>query len=536
MTRTQISIQAKILAALTAVFVTLMIATTWHMAVSERAMVLSLAEQKALDTASSFFDGVNTMMLTGTMAQREVLRQKILSHEGVSETRIIRGGEISKVFGPGNPEQSARDDLDRRALAGEQIIQAGEDADGRTVTVVTPITATADFRGTNCLSCHVVAEGTVLGATRVSYSLAGLDAQIDRNLLVSGALNVLMLVVGIAVITWLLRHIVVKPVCAMRATMQRIETDADLSQRLDMHTRDEIGGLAETFNSMLDRFATSLREVFDTPERLKDVAGRISTVSAQTAGAAEQQRGETDQVATAITELESTAVQVRESATGAAAASIEADKTASEGARTTHDAIDGIHALVGEIDRAAEVIERLDERSKSVGGVLDVIKAIAEQTNLLALNAAIEAARAGDKGRGFAVVADEVRTLANRSHESTQEIENIVEQLQLGARDAVSAMTRAKHSAEERRGQVESADSGLNRIAGQVGRIRELNAQMASAAHEQSSVTQDVSRNVVNISQLAERTATDAEQTTEVSNQLLELSGHLEGLVKRFRF
>ena len=536
MKRSKASIQSKILTALVAVFVSLMIATTWHMAVSERDMVQALAEQKALDTASSFFDGVNTMMLTGTTAQRDLLRKKTLSHEDITETRIVRGAEVSKVFGVGNPEQKIQDDLDRRALNGEKIVQMGEDTDGRTVTVLTPVVATSDFRGTNCLTCHVVAEGTVLGAVRVSYSLAALDEQIDRNILVSGALNVLMLVVGIVVITWMLRRIVVSPLCAMRSTMRKIEQDANLNHRLEVRGSDEIGTLSQAFNSMLDKFSGSLREVFDTTNRLKDVAGQIATVSAQTAQAADQQRAETDAVATAITELDSTAMQVREGATSAAEASIEADRTANEGARTTRDAIDGIHVLVSEIERAAEVIERLDQRSQSVGAVLDVIKSIAEQTNLLALNAAIEAARAGEKGRGFAVVADEVRTLANRSHESTQEIEKIVEQLQHGARDAVSVMTRAKHSAEERRGQVESADTGLNLIAERVAHIRDLNAQMAAAANEQSTVTQDVSRNVVNISQLAERTATDAEQTTSVSNTLLQLSAQLETLVQRFRF
>jgi methyl-accepting chemotaxis protein len=298
---------------------------------------------------------------------------------------------------------------------------------------------------------------------------------------------------------------------------------------------DEIGALSAAFNGMLDRFHTSLHEVSDTSNRLKGVAGEIMTVSSQTARAAEQQRSETDAVATAITELESTAMQVREGAGSAAEASVEADRTAHEGAGTTRDAIDGILVLVGEIERAAEVIECLEERSQSVGKVLDVIKSIAEQTNLLALNAAIEAARAGETGRGFAVVADEVRTLANRSHESTQEIENIVDHLQQGARDAVSAMTRAKHSAEERRRQVESADTGLKLISDHVARIRDLNDQMASAAEEQSAVTGDVSRNVVNISQLAQRTAADAEQVTAVSDTLMGLSDQLESMVRRFR-
>jgi methyl-accepting chemotaxis protein len=535
MKRIDASVQTKILVALVLVFAALMVTTTWHMAVSERAMVQELAEEKARDTASSFFDGVNTMMLTGTMAQRDLLRRKVLSHEEITETRIIRGAAISDLFGPGNPEQVVQDDLDRRALNGEVVVEQGSDANGRLVTVVMPIVATKDFRGTNCLNCHVVEEGAVVGATRVSYSLAALDERIDRNLLISGGLNVLMLVLGIVAITWLLRHIVVSPLLEMRETMGAIEADADLTRSLKVVSNDEIGSLSGTFNQMLGRFNASLREVFETTSRLKDVAGQIASVSAQTSSAALQQRIETDAVATAITELESTSVQVREGASSAADASVEADRTASEGARTTRDAIDGIHGLVTEIERAAEVIERLDQRSQSVGAVLDVIKSIAEQTNLLALNAAIEAARAGEKGRGFAVVADEVRTLANRSHESTQEIEKIVEQLQVGARDAVAVMNRAKQSAEERRGQVESADSGLNLIAERVGHIRDLNAQMASAANEQSVVTQDVGRNVVNISQLAERNAIDADQATSVSNMLLELSDQLEALVKEFK-
>lgn len=531
----QVSVQTKITAALVAVFLALMIATTWHMAMTERDMIQSLAQQKALDTASSFFDGVNTMMLTGTTTQRDLLRQKVLSRDDVTEARIVRGPEITKLFGDGNPEQKARDELDRKALAGEKITLTGKDQNGRTVTVLTPIMATKDFRGTNCLTCHVVSEGTVLGAVRVSYSLAALDKRIDRNILVSGAINVLMLVVGILIITWLLRRIVVNRLRDMQATMDAVEADSDLSRRLTVTGNDEISALSSTFNGMLEKFSGSLREVFDNTSQLKQVTAQITTVSSQTAEAADQQRAETDAVATAITELESTAIQVREGATSAADASIEADKAANDGATTTRQAIDGINALVSEIERAAEVIERLEERSQSVGGVLDVIKSIAEQTNLLALNAAIEAARAGETGRGFAVVADEVRTLANRSHQSTQEIENIVEQLQLGARDAVSAMTRAKHSAEERHQQVETADSGLNLIAERVARIRELNVQMASAADEQSAVTRDVSRNVVSISQLAERTATDAEQTTSVSRTLAQLSEQLESLVQRFR-
>ena len=536
MKQRHLSVQTKILAALAVVFVLLMLATTWHSVSNERAMAGELAEQKAGDLASSYFDGVNTMMLTGTMGQRDLLRAKYEAHADVTEVRQIRAPAVVQTFGPGGPEQDVRDALDRRALAGERVVDESRDATGRLVTVVTPIVASKDFRGTNCLTCHQVAEGTVLGATRVSYSLARLDQKIRHNLIEASVINLGLLILAMAAITWLLRRIVVQPLSRIRGTMQHIEREADLRERIDIASRDEIGEVCRAFNGMLEHFGASLGQVSDTAAQLNSAADQIAEVARQTAAAAAQQRGETDTAATAINELEATALQVRGSACSAADASVEADQAAAEGAQTTGDAITGIHELTREMERAAEVIERLDERSRSVGAVLDVIKGIAEQTNLLALNAAIEAARAGETGRGFAVVADEVRTLANRSHESTREIETIVEQLQLGARDAVTAMAQAKNSAERRRSQVESAVTGLSLIAERVGHIRELNAQMAVAAEEQSVVTQDVGRNVVNISQLAERTTHDAAQTTEASRDLVQLAERLQQLVHRFRF
>jgi methyl-accepting chemotaxis protein len=532
----QLSVQTKVLTGLVAVFAVLMIATTWHTARTERAMVEEVAVGKAKDVAHSYFDGVNTMMLTGTTNQRDLLREKFLAHEDVTEVRLIRANGINAVFGPGNPEQVPMDDLDRRALAGEDIMSHGRDADGRVITVLAPVRASKDFRGTNCLTCHQVPEDTVLGATRVSYSLARLDGQINRNLLTASAINIGMLLVGLALLAWLLRHVVARPLAHIRDVMLVVERDADLGQRLDVRSGDEIGQLSQTFNAMLEHFGQSLRQVSDGTGKVASAAHEIAAVAGQTAAAANQQRGETDSVATAINQLEATAVEVQNGAASAAEASVEADRTAAAGATTTRAAIDGIHALVGEIEGAAQVIERLDERSKSVGAVLDVIKGIAEQTNLLALNAAIEAARAGDKGRGFAVVADEVRTLATRSHTSTQEIEKIVAQLQTEAREAVTAMAQARSSAEERRRQVQSADAGLTEIAERVASIRELNARMAHAAQEQSMVTENVSRNVANISQLAERTASDAEQTNAVSSALLGYSAELQQLVERFRY
>ena len=233
--------------------------------------------------------------------------------------------------------------------------------------------------------------------------------------------------------------------------------------------------------------------------------------------------------------MNATAQEVARSATQAASSAKSADDEAGLGREVVGQAVVSINTLAGEVERAAGVIERLEKDSGQIGTVLEVIRAIAEQTNLLALNAAIEAARAGEQGRGFAVVADEVRSLASRTQQSTEEVNRIIEQLQAGTREAATVMEQSRAQASASVERASRAGESLNAIARAVGDINEMNAQIASAAEEQSAVSEEISRNVTNISEVGQQSAEGTRQLKVAAEELAGLSAHLQAMVGQFR-
>ena len=529
------TIQSKILIALALTFSILLISSALFLNSSQRELVYTLASEKVDDVANSYFDGVNTMMLTGTTSQRHILQKKMLEAPGVESVTILRADAVNKVFGNGIKGEQAESENDRRALRGEQFQILEDTENGRLLTTWIPLPASSDYRGTNCLQCHPSDEGTILGAVKASYSLQHFDDEVSHSIFTVVGINLGLFIAGILLMIWLLHSLLVKPILKMRNIMHKTEETRDLSQRLPVTSMDEIGLLGEAINRMLKRFQESIKGVMETAHEVTQSANQISEVSEVTYNAAFSQLTETNNVATAVTELSVSAEEVNNSANRTAEASVSADDETHTGKSMTDNAVSGIHNLISEIEQAAEVINQLDSRSQGIGHVLDVIRNIAEQTNLLALNAAIEAARAGESGRGFAVVADEVRTLATRSHESTEEIQDLIEKLQSDAKQAVETMSSARESASERGAQIEATGNSLNTIADSVGEIKALNNQMANAAREQSLVTEDVSKNITTISQIAETTSTDAQRVNDLSQELLKHSIQLRELVDQFK-
>jgi len=359
-----------------------------------------------------------------------------------------------------------------------------------------------------------------------------ISANADRTVLL-GVMVMLAsgLLVGLLSL-WLVNRNLVEPIRKL------IEYVAQLSQgrfaaRVACDRQDELGKLAVAANTLRDFLAETFSRLQRSATDLDSASGELNSIASQMTQGTNEQFNRTDQVATAMNEMSATAQEVARHAADAARAADDADHSAQQGEKVMQGTIHTITRMRGEIANTATVIRQLETDSGRIGKVLEVIRAIAEQTNLLALNAAIEAARAGEAGRGFAVVADEVRSLAQRTAASIIEINQIIQTVQKGAVDAAQAIDSGQSRSEESVEQVTQAGAMLERITASVEAIRDMNRQIATAAEEQTSVAEDISRNLTEITSIASTNLDNVQRTEAASRNLHGLSGQLNEVTAR---
>lgn len=314
-----------------------------------------------------------------------------------------------------------------------------------------------------------------------------------------------------------------------------ILASGNLTHKLDDSGHDEFAELSRNCNRLVDSLRTLIQGILDRSNQLAAAAEETSAITAQTTAGIQEQKNQVDQVAAATTELSSSAMQVTSSADEALSQIKQADDEAQHMRTIADENKRTILALADEVAKASQVINKVHSDSASIGSILDVIRGIAEQTNLLALNAAIEAARAGEQGRGFAVVADEVRSLASRTQDSTQEIQQMIQVLQQGTQEAVSVMELGRNQANSCVEKTEQANIALESISQAVHNAHDSGTHIAHAAQEQNLVSQQVSEKLEHIAAISEETATGADQTAQSSHQVAQLAEELQASVGEFR-
>lgn len=301
------------------------------------------------------------------------------------------------------------------------------------------------------------------------------------------------------------------------------------------HTDNEIGQMFEAYNKMQDHVGDLLRTVQTVARNTEEHIDNVVTATADAQQGVGRQYEDIELVAAAMTEMSATVQEVANNAVEAERAAAETDSQAKDGGRVVGESGSQSEQMIQTLDQTASTLKELEEETIAVGNVTSVINGIAEQTNLLALNAAIEAARAGDQGRGFAVVADEVRTLAQRTQQSTQEIEAIIERLQGKAETAVRSMDKSTELAGRSSELAASASNALDQIISSADTISSMNTMISTAAEQQSSVAADIDNRVVNISDVAGRTKEDTERVVRATEQIRSEAHQLNQLVLKFQ-
>lgn len=460
-------------------------------------------------------NALTTAMSTGSV--KEFKPSFLKQMAAIGDVRVVRATAVDKDYGKGETGDYARDDIEKEVLEkGLEKIVIEKDS----IRGVYPYIAKADFLGKNCLACHNVAEGTVLGAVSIQVSLKGALAHISssRNLYLALGLMGILAIGGLII---LIVNSTLNPLSVLTKKVEQL-ADGDLRTEIAVGAKDEIGVLSQSMNKMIGSFNHMIIDIMTSARNVASSVDVMRARAEKTTEGAKTQSGQAHQIAAAAEEMSQTITDIAKNSSTAAESSAEAMEIAESGQKITDITVETISEVNASTAELAGMVGKLDKRVIEIGSILTVIKDIADQTNLLALNAAIEAARAGDQGRGFAVVADEVRKLAEKTIKATTEISHTINAVQEDSVLTMQSMNKSSKGVTKATGHIKNLNNVLESIVESIRKVRDQIDQIAAAVEEQSAASEEVANNI---------------EKTSIISKDMELMSHdvlheVNGLVK----
>jgi methyl-accepting chemotaxis protein len=482
--------------------------------------------------------GLTGMMITGTVDQREVFLDQIKQLSIIKDLHVARGEAVVKLYGP-DAKSGGRtlDALEQKVMeTGQAYTAVGHEAGSSFLRVINPTKAASSYLGKDCLVCHQVPEGTVLGLVSMKVSLDSVESEVASFRLkiagaALGALGALLVI-----IYFLTRHFVTAPLDQLRLGLRDIARgEGDLTRRLPVNGNDEVGQAAFVFNEMMGNFQQLVSQVRDGASQVSARVSALSDSADLVSQSSHQQNEKSNDAAAAVEQLVASISSIAQSAEHVQQQSQESLARANEGNRNLQTLLGEMNVVERAVREMAESVNNFVRNTESITLMTREVKDIAEQTNLLALNAAIEAARAGEQGRGFAVVADEVRKLAEKSSRSASEIDSITANLSAQSVAVRRSIEEGMHHLESSQSAVALVSNVLQATNGSVTEVGHGLDAIAAATEQQHRFSGEVESSIEAIAGMARSNTGAVEQTAGAAHDLKRLADGLTTLVGRFK-